>query len=298
MVRVRAARSAAVHVPVVAVWTAARRRRVGMLDVAARDREERDQAEDHGRQRERDGSVAEPKTTHALGLAQPVGERRAERPGGYVGEPEAEDRVPAKAEIADRGNRDHCREQQCRDEVPEPERRRGEVADGRPHRERRHDRRPVEQLAARRVDGVDRQRPLDPVPADEHRRQHDGVEQARGDVGDAEADVQDVGGHRAEHAHADHGEPVGPGDIATHPELQRERGNEPDEPEHDGDLGIHRVDQIVRGRFAHRGREGLDRPEVRRDFRDPKGAADREAADQHAIHHGLQTRRVGQKARR
>ena len=78
---------------------------------------------------------------------------------------------------------------------------------------------------------------LGPVPADEHGDQHDRIQQARRDVRDAEPDVEDVGGHRPEYADADHGQPIRPCDVAAHAELQRQCGDEPDEPKHTATSG-------------------------------------------------------------
>jgi hypothetical protein len=112
---------------------------------------------------------------------------------------------------------------------------------------------PVERLTTRGVDAVNGECLLGPLPADEHGEQHDAVEDARHRVGDAEADVEHVGGHGAEHADHDHGQPVRPRDVAAHRELQREGGEEADEPQADGRHGYHRVDEVVGGRLAHRG---------------------------------------------
>ncbi len=65
----------------------------------------------------------------------------------------------------------------------------------------------------------------------------DRVEDRRGDVGDAEADVEDVGAHRPEDADHRHRQPVAPGHVAVAGELQVEGDDEGDAAEDDGDLG-------------------------------------------------------------
>jgi hypothetical protein len=81
-------------------------------------------------------------------------------------------------------------------------------------------------------------------------------------------DVEDVGAHRAEDADHRHRQPVGPGDVALGGELQVDRDHEGDAAEHHGDLRDEAVDEEVRGRLAHPGRQRLDDPEVGGDFGD------------------------------
>ena len=67
--------------------------RAWRLQVSVGYGEEGDQAEDDDRQDQGHVPVTPPEPPDDLGLAHPVGERGAERPGGHVGEPEREDRV-------------------------------------------------------------------------------------------------------------------------------------------------------------------------------------------------------------
>jgi len=126
---------------------------------------------------------------------------------------------------------------------------------------------PVEELAPRRRDAVDRKRALDPVPGAEDRGEHDRIEDRRDEIGNPEPDVQDVGGHRPEDADHRDGEPVGPGHVAVLAELQVEGDAEGDAAEDDGDLGDQRMDEEVGGRLPHRRRQRLHDPEERRHFR-------------------------------
>ena len=78
--------------------------------------------------------------------------------------------------------------------------------------------------------------------------------------------MEDVGRHRAEHADGHHGEPVSPGDVAAHRELQHEGQHETAKPDHDRQLRVQPVNRVVRRRLAHRGRQGLYHPEVHGDL--------------------------------
>ncbi len=166
------------------------------------------------------------KSPHGLGLAHPIRERGTEWSSGNVSEPEREDRIPAEPPVADGGNRDHPGEEQPGGKVPQVEGRRRQISDRGAHREGSDNGGPVERLSTRGVDAVNRECLLGLLPADEHRQQHHAVEDARHRVGDAEADVEHVGSHSAEHADHDHGQPVRPRHVAAHPELQRQRRDE------------------------------------------------------------------------
>ena len=113
---------------------------------------------------------------------------------------------------------------------------------------------------------MDRKRALDPVPGAEDQGEHHAVENRRGDVGNAEADVEDVSGHRAENAHHRHRQPVGPGHVAVLDELQVERDAEGDATKDDGDLRHQGVDQEIGGRLPHRRGQRLDDPKEGGDF--------------------------------
>ncbi len=188
--------------------------------------------------------------------------------------------------VADGGNGYHPREKQAGSQVAQVERHRRQVPQGRAHGEGRYDGRPVERLAPGGVDGVDRHGLLGPLPTDEHGQQHDPVEGARHRVRDTESDMKDIGGHRAEHAHHDNSKPVRPCDVAPHRELQRQGGDETDEPQADGQFGVHPVDEVVGRRFAHRRREGLYRPEIDRDLGHPERAANLQPCEEGALGHG------------
>ena len=170
-------------------------------------------------------------------------------------------------------------------EVSQVEGCRREVAQRCSHRERRDHDRPIERFSTRRVDGVDRKRALGLLPCDEHREQHGCVEHGGRRVRDAEAHVEHVRGHRAEHADADHRQPVRPCQIATHRELQDQGAAKADEADRDGDDWVDRVDEIAGRRLAHRGRQRLDRPEIDGDLRDAEGAAHRQPPNARAVVH-------------
>src|SRR5262245_6441121 len=75
-----------------------------------------------------DHSVAIAETTaEGVRLAKPVGNRRAERAGQHVGDPERDDRVQTEPPT-DRGHRDEHGEKDCRREKAKAHRRRGQIA--------------------------------------------------------------------------------------------------------------------------------------------------------------------------
>ena len=204
-----------------------------------------DEAGDRSGEDEADRTSAEGEAAAGGGDREPVGNRGTDWTGDDVGEPEGEDRVHAEAEVADRRDRDDPEEEQDRAEVAEAEGDCSEVAGGGAEGEGGEHGGPVEELAARSGDAVDRERALGDIPSPEDHGEDDRVEDRRGDVGDAEADVEDVGGHRAEDADHRHRQPVGPRHVAVLAELQVEGNAEGDAAEHDGDLGDEAVDEEV-----------------------------------------------------
>ena len=106
-------------------------------------------------------------------LREVVAEGRAERPGEDVGDPERGDGVQVEAVVRDPDRADRRREQDERDEVAEVQPLGGQVARRGTEGEREQDGEPVEALAPRRVDRVDRQRPLARVPDGERDRERD-----------------------------------------------------------------------------------------------------------------------------
>ena len=94
------------------------------------------------------------------GLGEIVTERRPERPGEDVGDPERRNRIEPEAEVRDRDSRDRRGEEDDRPGIADVEALRRQVTGRGPEREREEDGRPVERLAAGRVDRVDRERPL------------------------------------------------------------------------------------------------------------------------------------------
>ena len=157
------------------------------------------------------GPVPQSRPPRAAGDAHPVGERRAERPRHDVREPERDDRVEPEPPVRDRRHRDDDGEHDAGREVAEVQRCRGQVAGGGAERERRQHGRPVEHLATprRRCCGstacVSSRCQTTKIAA-----RTSGEERGRHAVRDAEADVQHVGGHRAEHTDHRDREPVDP----------------------------------------------------------------------------------------
>jgi len=196
-----------------------------------------DEAGDRRGEDEADWAGAQAEAAALVRDSQPGREGGAERTGDHVGEPEGEDRVHAEAEVADRWDRDHGREEQARSEVAEAEGDGGGIARGRAESEGGEHRRPVEHLPSLRTDAVDRERSLAPVPGPEDHIEDDPVEDRRSDVRHTEADAQDVGDHRADDADHRHRQPVGPGDVAVLGELDVEGDGEGDAAENDGYLG-------------------------------------------------------------
>lgn len=197
--------------------------------------------------------------------AHPVGEGRTERPGQDVRPPERGHRVEAEIAAGQGGHGDQGGEEEARREVPELQRARREVADRGAQGEGGEHGGPVEDLAAAGADAVDRQRPLTDVPGGQNGGERQG-EGRRGDrVGDAGHDVDDVGGHRAEHADHDDRRPVRPGPVSVAPELCHQCDHQTREPEGSGGNGPQCAPQVVRGGLAHAGRQHLDDPEDGRD---------------------------------
>ena len=87
-----------------------------------------------------------------------------------------------------------------------------------------------------------------------------------------ESHMEHVGSHRAESADHDDGEPVGPGQVASHLELKHHGDEETGETQQHGEHRGHGVDQEIRGGLAHRGGQSLDHPEEHGDLRYAKGS--------------------------
>lgn len=117
------------------------------------------------------------------------------------------------------------------------------------------------------MDAVDGERAFARVPEAEDHRQREHEERGRDRVGHAEADVQDVRGHRAEHADHDDRRPVDPGDVAAGGELEGQRGRQGHAAEADRGDGAELLREEVRGGLTHTGGQHLDHPEVDGDFR-------------------------------
>lgn len=138
----------------------------------------------------------------------------------------------------------------------------GEVARGGAEGEGGEDGRPVERLAAAGADAVDGQGPFTRVPEDEDHGQYGKEGRRRHGVRYAEADVQDVGCHGAEHADHDDGGPVGPGDVPAESELHGEGDRQGEAAESDRRNRTEQAGQEVGRRLAHAGGQHLDDPEV------------------------------------
>ncbi len=198
------------------------------------------------------GPWPRPRPREADGLPSQSANEAPKRPRRHVGKPKAEDRVPVEPSVANGWNRDYRREQNHGGEIPQTKRRGGQVPERGPHGEGRDHRRPVEALPPNRIDLVKRQGPLGSIPGEEYGHQQHRVENGRGAVRHPETHVQHIGAHRSKHAHRANGQPVGPGDIAPDPKLQRQGSYKPAESEQHGDYRIDRMHTPVRCRLSHR----------------------------------------------
>jgi len=98
-------------------------------------------------------------------------------------------------------------------------------------------------------------------------RHADGERGRGGHIGNAELDVEQVGGHRPEDSDHDDREPVGSRPVDRRRELNRDRDHERDEAARDGQIGVDRMDEVVGDRLAECRAQQLDRPKIRRDPR-------------------------------
>ena len=92
---------------------------------------------------------------------------------------------------------------------------------------------------------MDGERFLGQIPDDKDDGERDRKEHRRDDIGDMKHDMKHVGDHRAEDSDHHDGQPVDPGDVATHDKLQDQRGGEADAAEKHRDDGINRAHQII-----------------------------------------------------
>ncbi len=197
-----------------------------------------------------------------MGFVRPVGERSSHRSREDVRRPKGRDRAKAQSPVGEGGDADQGREEKAGAEVPQPERGGEEIARGGTQGEGGQHRGPVEEFAARRVDGVNGQGVLGAVPHDKDAGENDGEEHARHGVGHVELNVERVGAHRAKDRHRHDGEPVSPGHVGRRRELHGEREKKEDRAETDGHEGVDAIDEVVRRRFAHcRGQE-FENPEI------------------------------------
>ncbi|KGD12071.1 hypothetical protein DP42_5259 [Burkholderia pseudomallei] len=233
-------------------------------DTQPRD-ERNDHREKHGARPDR----AEPEAAVRLRLRQEITERRAERAREDVREPEREHAVHP-AERGRRDKRDRAAERDDPEPESEAERLGREIARRRAERERQQDRGPVEPLAARRDDRMDRQRALAAIPERERRRERGG-EKRRADVeADAETVGERVGDLRTGDADEDDVQPVDPWHIGARAPLQRERADQQAgrQRARDGGAEPHVDGEIIGAGLPDRRRHDLDDPERERDFRD------------------------------
>ena len=197
-----------------------------------------------------------------------VADRRAQRPGHDVREPERQDRVDLQDVVGEGDRRDDPAEDQDRQGVADAELLGDEIAGCGAEREREEDRQPVEGLAARRHDRVDRQRPLHGVPDGEHDREDHGEDRGARHERHALGVGHVVGDQRAEDADDDDHRPVHDRHIAPKTELHEQEHGE----QRSGDVGGVRepeaeIDvQVVRGGLADGGAHDLDHPEPEGDL--------------------------------
>src|SRR5207244_9801267 len=107
-------------------------------------------------------------------LREVVAERGAERPREDVRDPECRDGIECEAIVRDGHGGDQAGEDERRQPVPEVEALGGEIAGGCAEGEREENGEPVERLASRGEDGVDRERSLAREPRREGERDRDG----------------------------------------------------------------------------------------------------------------------------
>jgi hypothetical protein len=244
---------------------------LGWRLVALRDAQVDDEGQDAAEE-----DVARPgrPETQTAVLVAPLGhlvaDRRAQRPGHDVGEPERQHGVDLQDVVREGDDPDGPAEDEDRQRVADVEPLGDQVAGRGAQREREEDRQPVEGLAARRHDRVDRERPFDGVPDGEHEREDAGEDRRARREGHVARVGQVVGDERAEHADHDDDRPVHDRHVSPETELdEQEHGEQRSgdvrrvgEPEAEVDV------QVVRGGLADGGAHDLDHPEPEGDLGD------------------------------
>ena len=197
-----------------------------------------------------------------------VADRRTQRPGHDVCEPERQDRVDLQDVVGEGDSRDDPAEDQDRQGVADAELLGDEIAGRGAEGEREEDRQPVEGLAARRHDRVDRQRAFHGVPDGEHAREDRGEDRRARREGHVVRVGHVVGDQRAEDADDHDHRPVHDRDIAPKTELDEQEHGE----QRPGDVrGVREPEaeidvQVVRGGLADGGAHDLDHPEPEGDL--------------------------------
>src|ERR1700728_1671152 len=238
-----------------------------LLDVGSSYSEVEDEDEDsHGKD---DGgrAVPEPDPADVAGLADVVGEGRPQRTGHDVGHPEGDDTVQTQPPPRQGWQQDDDPEDDPRCEVTEAERGGREVPQRRSEGESGEYGRPIEALTSPSGDAVDGQRSLAAVPHPEDGDQHDGPQQRRTAVGNADVQMEEVRDPGAEDGDGKRQEPVSecPGPASS--ELQCE----PDDEEDDFGSAAANVPprlQVVRRRLPACRGEDLHHPEQDDDLGD------------------------------
>src|SRR4029077_6327209 len=245
------------------------------LDVAASDGQVTDEDRDGDCHDHRDPSGAEASAAQRPGPAEVVGERRAQRTGHHVGEPEGRDRVESEPPPEQRGYQNDEEEHDGRREAAQAEDAGGEVAEGGAEREGGEHHGPVVGLAPASDDAVDRQRALAAVPEPGDQREDDRPQQRRARVRDADEQVQGVRHPGAEDRDRVGQGPVSGSDVAARPELP-DQGDDHQARLYDrADLPVAQG-QVVRYRLGAAGGEELDDPEQEGDLGHLRGERLRE----------------------
>lgn len=130
---------------------------------------------------------------------------------------------------------------------------------------------PVEGLALRREDGVDRQRSLAGIPERECRGERDAERNGRRFKPDAEIIDEIVGDQRTDDADEHDRQPIGPGHVALLGKLQDQRDDQyAGHEQRGGRQAETKVDgKVVGRRLAHGHRHELYQPEIDRDVGNP-----------------------------
>ena len=197
-------------------------------------------------------------------LREKVADRGPERAREDVRNPESADGVEGESVMRDRDCRDRPGEDQCRHPVAEVETLGREIAGCGTECEREQHGEPVERLATRRVDRVDRKCPLAQPPDGKHDGEHDAEDRRGRHERNAGVIGQVVRDLRSDHADQHDSEPVDAGDVPPRAELEDERRDE------ECGRDVRRVRQakadvvreVVGCRLSHRGAQHLDHPEV------------------------------------